>query len=243
VIGLILAAGTGSRLGGGKPKCLIPIGETTVLETAVANLAAVEVAVVVVVVGYRQEEIAGYVEGVLVPRYPGVTISYAENHRYAETNTARSVQIGLEACTWEPAPILFLNGDVVFDKAVLEEFVSSELAEKRTLTVFVDRKVCGDEEIKYITDDTGRLADIGKHIDPSLAEGEGIGINFLPAEVRDLFIARLALCADGDFFEKAIAAMAKDEFVSIFDIGENFAIEIDFPDDLEAARRWTLDLP
>ena len=52
---LILAAGESRRMG--KPKQLLPLGKTTILECAIDNFLNSEVHDVVVVVGYRAEEI------------------------------------------------------------------------------------------------------------------------------------------------------------------------------------------
>ena len=54
---IILAAGESRRMG--KPKQLMPLGRTTILERTVDNFLNSEVSEVIVVLGYRAREMAG----------------------------------------------------------------------------------------------------------------------------------------------------------------------------------------
>ncbi|RLG23120.1 molybdenum cofactor cytidylyltransferase, partial [Methanosarcinales archaeon] len=56
---LILAAGESRRMG--KPKQLMPLGKTTILEQTVDNFLNSEVSDVIVIVGYRAEDIASLI--------------------------------------------------------------------------------------------------------------------------------------------------------------------------------------
>lgn len=86
VSGLVLAAGTSSRLG--RPKPLLPFGETTVLGRVLARVQAAALDEIVVVLGAAAVEIRREVD------LRGVTV--AENPDFAE-GCATSYRTGLEA--------------------------------------------------------------------------------------------------------------------------------------------------
>ncbi len=72
------------------------------------------------------------------------------------------------------------------------------------------------------------------------ARGEAVGINFVSAADKPALIARLAECAESDYFERGIElAIEKDGMrVTPVDIGEMFAVEVDFEEDLTRANEY-----
>jgi CTP:molybdopterin cytidylyltransferase MocA len=94
VCGLATAAGLSSRMGDFKP--LLPLRGKTVIENTVDSMLAGGTKTVVVVVGYRGQEL----ERLLCERY-GSQVIVAWNRDYAQTDMLRSIQIGcgmLPAC-------------------------------------------------------------------------------------------------------------------------------------------------
>lgn len=87
--GLVLAAGQSRRMGEFKP--LLPLRGRTVIENTVDCLLDAGVETVVVVLGYRAEEI----EVCLRTRYADGRVRFAYNRRYAETDMLASVREGL----------------------------------------------------------------------------------------------------------------------------------------------------
>lgn len=88
VNGLVLAAGLSSRMGDFKP--LLPFGSKTLIETSIDSMFDAGVRQVVVVLGFRGEEL----KQTLKKRYDSKLI-YAWNHRYATTDMLESVKCGL----------------------------------------------------------------------------------------------------------------------------------------------------
>jgi choline kinase len=220
--GLILAAGFGSRLGHDMPKALIPWGEGTILDHQLARLREAGVGEVAVVVGFQKERIAAHVQG-----RPGIRL--VENPRYMDTNTAKSMLLGLQALPH--GGVVTLNGDVVFDPGILPLI----LDRPDTTSLAVDPRVCGEEEIKYRVR-AGRLQALSKQ---THGEGEAVGVNYFAPDDRGLLATALAYAEDGAYFERGV------EFILPFTrnpvrcvpIGQRRAMEIDFPEDLDAARR------
>lgn len=111
---IVLAASRGEELGAltaDRPKALLKIGSTTILERIVAALRRQEVTAVTVVAGYRKELVA----------LPGV--QRVDNDRHAETGEAASLALALEA------PGESSGGDtlVVFGDVLFHSFVAGLL--------------------------------------------------------------------------------------------------------------------
>ena len=93
---VIAAAGRGSRLGFGIPKCLVEVGGRTILEHQLDLLSGCDD--VRVVVGYRSADVRSLLARV------GGRVRVVENTEWATTNTLASLELGagLAVCTIEP---------------------------------------------------------------------------------------------------------------------------------------------
>jgi choline kinase len=226
---IILAAGRGRRLeasGWTAPKCLLPVGTTTILDNMLDALAAHGVDELVFVVGYRQDEVRRHVEA------RAAALAWVENPDFAETNTINSLWRARE---FMDADFLYFNADVLFHRDVLGRLLAgpgSRLA--------VDRKKCGDEEVKVVLDGT-RVRRIGKALDPALCAGEFIGIAKFAAADNPAFIEALRRrnVERGEvklFFEAAVDDVLDSRPMQAVDVSDLPSIEVDFPDDWKAAQ-------
>ena len=106
----ILAAGLGTRLGKPHPKPLtrLTTGQS-IMERQIGSLRAAfgEDVRIIVVVGYKMD--------LIVEAHPDVLFAY--NEAYDSTNTSKSLLKALQLSN--PGGVLWMNGDVVFDPAVL----------------------------------------------------------------------------------------------------------------------------
>src|SRR5262245_32903833 len=158
--GVILAAGKGSRLNGtlgDKPKCLLRVGDTTLIERQIASLRAVGINDIVIVVGCQAEH---------VRRTCGQRLTYVENTRYAQTNSLYSL--------WLARPLLLdgfvvMNCDVLFHPQMLSDLLTAR--HDNALLVSFDDGPLGDEEMKVKTR-RGRVVEIAKTLEPSEADAE-----------------------------------------------------------------------
>jgi choline kinase len=164
---VVLCAGRGGRLyplTKDRPKCLLQFGEKTVLECCLENLKSAGIQDVVLVTGYRKESVEALVKA---KRYQGV--SFVFNEQYAITNTAYSLNLALKKMD---ADFILVNGDVLFDRAILEGLLKHPVEN----CIAVDADIALDaEEIKVKAAD-GRVERIGKDVDPGQSLGEAIGL-------------------------------------------------------------------
>jgi len=232
---IILNAGKGGRLGNltdDRPKCLVEVGGRPILDFQLDALRLAGVLELVIVVGYRHEMIRDYLK-----RYPEFLVTWLENPDYAETNTAYSLWLARHEMT---DAFLYLNGDVLFHPELVRRLVAAPSVNP----LAIERKQCGDEEVKVLLNGT-RITAIGKDIPPDKAYGEFIGVARFSGEIGPLFGATLEEVILRDkllknYFETALDRMlAKSSFTAL-DISDLPCIEIDFPEDLERARTVVL---
>jgi choline kinase len=221
---VILAAGMGTRLGRKLPKPLTPLADGRTIQRrqldALREVFGPDVDITVVV-GYRAKKVMRH--------SPDVRFVY--NPDFASTNTSKSLLKGLSAT--RAGGVLWLNGDVVFDPAVLEQALPYVRLDQSF--VCVDTSTVAEEEVKYTLDEAGHVRELSKTLVGGL--GEAVGINYVSSADKALLLRHLALCGDQDYFERGIeTAIAEDGMrVRPVDISEWTAVEVDFECDLERA--------
>lgn len=206
------------------PKALVELGNGfTILDLQLEFLKEkINIEDIFIVVGYKKN--------LIIEKYP--EISYIYNPKYNSTNTSKSLLHGLKTIG-DNEDLLWLNGDVIFEPRILDLVM-----EKTDSNVIcVNNEKVSDEEVKYTLDDEGFINAISKEVEDGL--GEAVGINFIKKEHLKVFISCLEKCKDDDYFEKGIE-MTLDEGVKFIpvDIKDNFCIEVDFPEDLQKAKRY-----
>jgi choline kinase len=230
--GVILAAGKGSRLNGtigDKPKCLLRVGDKTLVERQIESLQWVGIDDIVVVVGCQAER---------VRRTCGYRLTYIENTRFAQTNSLYSL--------WLARPLLLdgfvvLNCDVLFHPQLLEDLVTSR--HEDALLISYAEEPLGDEEMK-IKVRRGCVADIAKTLAPEDADGENLGVvKFGPAGARvvtRLLDERVSAGNLRDWAPKAFNDFARLRPLHVIGTRGYPWTEIDFPEDYERAVREIL---
>jgi choline kinase len=171
--GLVLAAGPGRRLHPlteALPKTLLPLTDgRTILDLALSNLRRVGLEDVVVVTGFAAEQVEERVPD-LEDRHD-VRLELVFNDRAEEWNNAYSLWLAREALH---DGALLVNGDTVHPPSVEETLLASRGPD---VLLAVDRqKPLGDEEMKVLLAEDGRLRRISKEVDPATAVGEYIGV-------------------------------------------------------------------
>ena len=231
---VILAAGMGKRLHpvtNSEPKCLIDFGGRTLLERNISILGKYGVRNVLVVIGYlgdRIREKIGY-------EFANVRIEYISNLAYDEGGSGHSLWLAKSRIEGES---IIMDADVLFHEMILEKLVNSDY--KDCLIVDRDLKDTG-EEVK-VTAESELIKEIGKEIGNYLTcIGEYIGIIRLSKEGWEFLVEELERFSRNGIvtaeYENAIGNMVKRyQMHYIFTDGLPW-IEIDFPKDLEKARK------
>ena len=140
---VIAAAGLGSRLGMGMPKCLVEVHGRPILAHQLDLLR--DVPDVRVVVGFEEHRVAEAARSLR----PDVTI--VRNPAYRSTTTLRSYALGAR---FLDEPCLFLDADIVFEQASFAEFLAAG-ARSGTLVGYTDAKT--DDAVFVTVDGLGRV--------------------------------------------------------------------------------------
>ena len=234
---VMLAAGVGRRLAIEEPKVLLRFGGRTLLERHLAILSALGVNDAVIGIGH---------EALAIERTLGalgqtdVSTIYNPDYEQGSIVTLWRVRAALTA----GGPVLLMDGDVLYDRRVLEPLAETHHAD----CLLVDRAFePGDEPVKVGVVD-GAPADFGKTIDPALdAYGESVGFFRLSERTANTLVETAGrMIEEGGSerpMEDAIAAVlrAASPPFGLEDVTDLPWIEIDFPEDV--ARAETEILP
>jgi len=224
---VILAAGLGTRLGRPHPKPLTPLTTgDSIMRRAVDQLRTSygDEVFITAVVGFKLD--------LIIEAMPDIGFVY--NEVYDSTNTSKSLLKALQLTP--PGGVLWMNGDVVFDPAVLATIREHIAADKSF--VCVNTASVAEEEVKYTLDDSGHIKELSKTVVGGL--GEAVGINYIASGDRAALLRRLEEADDTDYFERGIElAIEKDGLsVEVVDISAFPVVEVDFDEDLSRANEF-----
>ena len=231
---IILAAGRGSRLRpltDSLPKCLLPIGNGTILEAQLRNLEIAGIGEAVLVCGYRIERVRQ-----AVGSYRGeVAIHLISNPFHSVADNLVSLWA---ARSHMDGDFLLINGDNVFSPAALPLLAHSD----SPCCLMVRRRETYDEEdMKVVICDDG-VVRIGKDLNARETTAESVGIMQFKGRGVDWIRGILEECvmADGamqSLFPSAIQGIIdKGRHVSYLDIGLLPCADVDTAADLDRVR-------
>jgi len=214
------------------PKCLLKIGNKTILEHQLLSLDRCGIRTAILVLGHEitmvLEELRQY--------SLDLEIKHTFNPMYSKTNTAYSLWLVRNEMNKD---FVYLNGDVFFHINILKRLLHS----KHDTCLAVAGKEVGTEEVK-VKLSNGLVTELGKEIEPSLADGEFIGIAKFSQRVTDVFSGKLdEIINEGKlnaFFELAVQRLLKTCEVWAVDVSDLPCIEIDTHEDLDDARKLYL---
>jgi choline kinase len=239
--GLVLAAGIGKRLAPlteERPKGLIELGGRSLLARLLDGLVAAGVEETVLVVGYRQEMI----RAALGPSRRGMPLRYAVNPEF-EKGPRLSLWAGHAEFLRDD--VVLVDGDVLFAPPLLERVVRA--AEPNVFLGEPDFVDTGEEINLYQAGDRVvglRRGVSGPPAAPYETRGEWVGFVKVGRAAGATLVATLDAMirqghVDGDYEVALDALLNVHPFVMCPTAGLPW-VEIDFPQDLQAAETEVL---
>jgi choline kinase len=238
---LVLSAGRGTRLlpwTTDVPKCLVTVdGERSLLEVQLSTLAACGVREATVMVGFGASQVEAFLRDSPIP---GIRSRAIYNPFYALTENLVTCWMARSEMVED---FVLLNGDTLFEPAVLDCLLASPAA---PLTLAIDKKAAyDDDDMKVSLDGGGRLRAVGKTLDPSVVDGESIGLMVFRGDGPRLFHDALeqtvrSPSALSSWYLSVVEQLAQRARVETEAVTNLWWREIDSPDDL-ADVRATLD--
>lgn len=231
---VVLAAGRGSRIAAvteGRPKCLLPFGDQTLLDVQIESLCRLGVMNLAIVVGHERDRIVEHV----ARRHSRTraAIDFITNAEFAVTNNMYSLWL---ARPWlRDERFICLNADVLCHPDILRPAVAAP----NDVSLVIDRHF-REETTKVILRNERVLA-LSKSIDGRDSDGTFVGIaTFSPRGSNLLFARAESLFAAGcvtPFFNDVVSQLAAERVdVHFTETGDLPWAEVDDPNDLLFAR-------
>lgn len=236
---IILAAGQGSRLlplTADRPKCLIDFNGRSLLDWQLDMLARNGVDEVLVVTGFRDDQVGE----ALARRTGGPRVTTLYNPFYKVADNLGTMWLARD---WLDGDCVTLNGDTLVSDALVARVLGADID---GIAVTVDTKPAYDaDDMKVVRGPDGRLLAIGKRLDDGV-DAESIGVIAYRGDGAARFrreVERVMRTPEGTnvWYLKVVHALAQRERVETLDITGEAWGEVDFPDDVAAARRLTVD--
>jgi len=237
---IILAAGMGKRLGKytqNGTKCMVQVNGISLVEHALSALRDAGVLRVVLVIGYRGQQLRAFLEN----KFPDLELAYVENPIYDKTNNIYSLYLARDYLAAEDT--LLLESDLIFESAIIRELVDHpepNLAVVSPFEPWMDGTVTMlDEEdnIVSVVDkkhfDWEKVADYYKTVNIYKFSADFSGRYYLP-----FLEAYLKSFGDNEYYEQVLKVLAflEDSGLKGFKVPGRRWYEIDDPQDLSVAQ-------
>ena len=232
--GVILAAGMAKRLRPlteSRPKCLLAVGQRTLLERTVDAMLQAGVDNFVVVTGYLGEMIRDF----LTSHYPDHTFRFIHNADYEHNNNIYSLWMSGQVVRGKE--FLLMDSDILCDPAAVVL-----IARQEESALALNRHELGEEEMKVVVDSDMHITEISKTCSPEEAIGESVGIEKITADYSAALFDELDQMILQEkqidiFYEKAFERLIpQGHTFRVVDTTSYFSYELDTPEDFQRAQ-------
>ncbi|MBR0062341.1 MAG: NTP transferase domain-containing protein [Selenomonadaceae bacterium] len=207
---VIAAAGMGTRLGIGKPKCLVKINDKTLLEYQLDLLRNVEN--IFLVVGFMEEEVMNFAHKIRRD------IIFVRNANFQHTKTLGSFYLAAKIID---DMAIFMDGDMIIEPRTFAEFLATATQSDKML-IAVSKRISDDPVYCDIAQDAQGLSIRGFSYDKK-SEYEWANVVSMPASWMESGNSHTF-----EHLQKFLPASAK-----IID-----RLEIDTPEDLRDVKNF-----
>lgn len=230
---IILSAGQGRRLmplTEVTPKCCLSPGGVSILEWQITQLAVSGIDEVVVVTGFGHDSVQEVVD-----RIEGIKVRTLYNPFFRLSDNLGTCWV---ARAEMDSPFVLINGDTLFEAAVLQHLLTD--ADHYPITLATDQKNRYDSDDMKIWSERDRLCRVGKTLDLSHVNGESIGMMLFSRTGAEIFVKKVEdLMRMGDglkrWYLSAIDELAQTGIVGVSSIHGLSWCEVDDPVDLAHA--------
>lgn len=216
------------------PKCLLNVGERSLLQRSMDALIQNGISEFVIVTGYLNNMIEDFV----AKQYGNsVSVKFIHNDVYDSTNNIYSLWLARPEA--EGQDILLLDSDLLYDPQIVAKVLATDADNVLTLI----KHDLGEEEMKVVTDANGAILEISKTCDPAAAAGESLGIErmgkaYTVALYKELEGMMNVEHLENKFYELAFERLVKQGHTyKVIDVTEHFSCELDTVEDFENAKQ------
>ena len=225
-----MAAGKGTRISSetkNLPKSFLELGSKKLIDHQVDTLLKNGIDKIIIVTGYKSKIIQEY--------YKNRDFLFLKNPFYEITNVLASVWFAKDYIS---EGFYFMHADTFFEPIIFSDLVDKE----GDIVLAISKKKTLEEDMKVVVKNN-LIELINKEMDCDKAYGEFIGLAKFSSKVTNAVQSQIKKRIEDEdgkdfFFERVIQDLI-DMDIDIFyhDIGDNKAIEIDFPYDYLEAKK------
>jgi L-glutamine-phosphate cytidylyltransferase len=226
----VLAAGRGIRMGGAKPKAIMPLDDhEPLLHFILRGLKLAGIDDLMVVTGFMPEAVIEFVN----ENWGTEGVSYVRNTRYASWGNFHSARMAIDQ---SPGfDLMIVNSDIVAHPDVFKRVAESP----GDLVLAVEERYGLDAEDMRVRLDGRRVTDIGKDLEMQFSAGEFCGVSLL-RENAQVAYKDVATAVE---WERTSQIYYEDVYKRMLDRVEARAAqvrpgeyaEVDVPEDIKAA--------
>ncbi|MFH1379106.1 MAG: phosphocholine cytidylyltransferase family protein [bacterium] len=223
---VIVAAGEGKRIAditGGKPKCLLEIGGTTLINRLINQLKQEGIKEIAIIVGYKKESIINQIDS---------SIKVIENPFYTNTNNMASLFCARDFIKGNE--FIYVHGDLIME----DKIINKCSAESGDVVMAVDFKPC-DEEAMKVRVEKDLIIESSKEIPLDKSAGEWIGVIKFSQRGGNMFFTEAKKALDEGYKNAydtlVLTRMAQQMPIRSSNITGLPWVEIDFKEDFEKA--------
>lgn len=232
---IIMAGGQAVRLRpitNDTPKCLLKIGDQTIIDFQIATLKKNNINDVVMITGFCADLLEKYVS----ERHSDIHFTFVRNKDFQTTRPAYGLWLAREHLKGEP--VIYLNADLLCESSIFDEVIQSG----KTITA-IQKIEWNEEAVNVILHTNGEVLEIGKHINKDTNHGEFLGIikmseGFCEELVKVL--EEFESASDRNRFAvdavNGVIIRGKEKLYSL-DVTDRVAIEVDTLADYEAGQK------
>jgi len=230
---IILSAGQGRRLlplTAARPKCGVDISGKTLLGWQLGEIARCDIDEVVVVSGFHAD-----VVDELVAEVTDLPVRTLHNPFFDASDNLGTCWVARHEMT---EPFIILNGDTLFEAAILQKLLDSPIA--APITLVTNRKGSYDEDDMKVVVEDGRLQRVSNRLELDSVTGESIGMMAFRDDGPRLFVDKIEALMRTDqglklWYLSAIDDLAQAGCVNVCDVHPLSWCEVDDRADLDNA--------
>ena len=233
MIGVILAAGMAKRLRpltDEKPKCLLEVGNKSLLQRTVDAMLMAGTSELVVVTGYLGEMIRDFLD----TNYPGLSIRFIDNADYMHNNNIFSLWLAMQQLHGQE--VLLMDSDILCDPEAVRRVAGQDGS-----ALAMQRHELGEEEMKIVVDADNHIMEISKTCSIVEAVGESVGIEKMTSDYTEALYQELRKMILDEglidiFYERAFERLIpQGHTFKVIDTTDLFSYELDTPEDFQRA--------
>lgn len=224
---IILAAGKATRLlplTKDTPQCLLKVGEKTILELQIQTLKKAGIEEIIVVTGHLSDKVERFCDQ--------KKVKFLYNPFYEVSGMAASLWVAKQEMKDD---FIFLYSDILFEATTLEELIK-----KQTDICLAIKKNGLRDEAEKVTEKDDLITNIGK-AKTEKDNGEFIGLAKFSKSGSEKLIKildkKVKQNLNTTFIELISELINKEEVVNSCDIKNSNFIDIDFPEQIEEAKK------